>query len=448
VRLAAIVTAIVLATAWFAGRSASALADPWLFVTDIHLEAQAEKPEKPAFLSPFGQDTSPALFESAVRAMQRIDPHPPVVVVTGDLLAHDITQRTALPTVVRIARRLNRAFPQAQFVLALGNEDAPCADYSLAPDASFLRDVGVAWEPLVNRRGAAPDFRRTFGHDGFYTAKLPIPGLRAIVVDDVFWSPRYRAKCGRAGNVVTNSLTELETALKQNQQPAWVLFHIPPGVDTFSSAQLARRLAIVPFLNPYLRDRFVAALGNPANHVVLAVAGHTHKFAYRIVNAGTSEPVPMLLVPSVSPIFRNAPSFLTANVDARGVLRDVNEVSLQHGAWTNIGGMPSLGVEAFTGSQLVELQDRLANDPKLRATFERLYEGGAPPEINDRNWPIYWCAATAFATAPFRACTQSGGVGPITRRGIKVLLIPAVVVALLAGALVFWRRRRRRVLRS
>jgi sphingomyelin phosphodiesterase acid-like 3 len=445
VRLPAIVIAIVLATAWFVGRSASALADPWLFVTDIHLEAAPEKATKPAFLSPFGEDTSPALFESAVRAMQRVDPHPPVVVVTGDLLAHDITERTALRTELRVARRLNRAFPQAQFVLALGNEDAPCADYSLAPDSRFLRDVGAAWEPMVNRRGAAPDFRRTFDHDGFYTAKLPVPGLRAIVVDNVFWSPRYRAKCGRAGNVVTKSLTELETALKQNHQNAWVLFHIPPGIDTFSSALLARRLAIVPFLNPDLRDRFVAALGDPAHHVVLAVAGHTHKFAYRIVNASTSQPVPMLLVPAVSPIFRNAPSFLTANVDAGGVLHDVYVESFNHGAWANIGGMPSLGVDAFTGSQLVALQGRLANDPKLRATFERLYEGDAPPEINDRNWSIYWCAATAFATAPFRACTQSGGVGPITRRGVKVLLIPAVVVALLAGGIVFWRRRRRRV---
>jgi uncharacterized membrane protein len=437
-RLTAVAFALVLAGAWFFGRTAAASADPWLFVTDIHLEATpAPKRTLPVL---FGKDTDAALFESLIREMQRVDPHPPVVIVNGDLLAHNITRRTSTPTAVLIARRLNRAFPQAQFVLALGNEDAPCGDYSLAPDSAFLRDVAAAWEPLINRRGAAPNFRPTFTHDGFYTATLPIAGLRAIVVDDVFWSPRYHAQCGTAGNVVTNSLTELESALKQNHEHVWVLFHIPPGIDAFSSAQLARRLAIIPFLNPDLRDRFVAALGNP--HVALAVAGHTHKFAFRIVNAGKPKPVPMLLVPSVSPIFGNSPSFVTANVDAGGTLHDVEEISLNAGAWSAIGGMPSLGVDAFSGSQLIALQGRLAREPELRATFGSLYEGGAPPEINERNWPIYWCAATAFATTPFRECTQAGGFSVITRRGIEVLLIPAVIFPLLAGAFVLWRRRR------
>jgi len=438
VRLAAVLLAFVLAGAWLLGRTASASADPWLFVTDIHLEAGPAA--KRFFPSLFGHDTDAALFESAIREMQRVDPHPPVVIVNGDLLAHNITRRTSMPTAIRIARRLNRAFPQAQFVLALGNEDAPCGDYGLAPDSAFLRDIAAAWEPLVNRHGAAPQFRRTFAHDGFYTARLPVAGLRAVVVDDVFWSPRYHAQCGTAGNVVTNSLTELDSALKQNHGRAWVLFHIPPGIDAFSSAQLARRLAIVPFLDPVLRDRFVTALEDP--HVVLAVAGHTHKFAFRILNAGRPKPVPMLLVPSISPIFGNAPSFLTANVDAGGTLHDVAEFSLLDGAWDERGGMRSLGVDAFTGPQLMALQDRLTRDPHLRATFGRLYEGGAAPEINDRNWPIYWCAATALSTTPFRQCTQSGGFSVITRRGLEVLLVPAVIVALLAGAFVMWRRRR------
>jgi hypothetical protein len=129
-------------------------------------------------------------------------------------------------------------------------------------------------------------------------------------------------------------------------------------------------------------------------------------------------------------------------VDAGGTLHDVEEISLNAGAWSAIGGMPSLGVDAFSGSQLIALQGRLAREPELRATFGSLYEGGAPPEINERNWPIYWCAATAFATTPFRECTQAGGFSVITRRGIEVLLIPAVIFPLLAGAFVLWRRRR------
>ena len=110
--------------------------------------------------------------------MQRADPDPPVVVVNGDLLAHDIMHVDSTPTAVAIARRLDRAFPRAQFVLALGNNDSACGDYALAPGAKFLHAVAAAWGPLINRRGAAPDFMRTFVRDGFYTATLPVAGLR------------------------------------------------------------------------------------------------------------------------------------------------------------------------------------------------------------------------------------------------------------------------------
>jgi sphingomyelin phosphodiesterase acid-like 3 len=374
--------------------------------------------------------------------MQRADPDPPVVVVNGDLLAHDITRGDSTPTAVAIARRLDRAFPRAQFVLALGNNDSACGDYALAPGAKFLHAVAAAWGPLINRRGAAPDFMRTFVHDGFYTATLPIAGLHAIVVDNVYWSPRYRAGCGKPANVVKASFTELESALHGIPGPVWVLFHIPPGVDTFSTALISKRTVIVPFLRPDLRDRFTADLAD--KHIVLAVAGHTHKFAYRVVDATGPNPVPMLLVPAISPIFGNQPAFLTADVTDGGTLRNVEVTAFKRGRWSDIGGMRSLGVDAFTGKALVDLQARLAANPAVRPVFERLYNAGAPSEINERNWSIYWCAATAFATTPFRNCTQAGGFSFITQRGLEALGGVLLFVVAAVIAIDRWQRRRRR----
>jgi hypothetical protein len=406
-RVLAVALAVVFATAAVLADVRAARATPWLFVTDIHLEA-ASTGSVPAAA---GHDTNAALFESAIAAMRRVDPQPPVVVVTGDLLAHHIADRDALAVAVRVAHRLNAAFPQAQFVLALGNEDSGCGDYTLAPDSAFLRAVTAAWAPLVNRRGAAPDFARTFAHDGFYTATLPVPGLHAVVVDDVFWSPWYHANCGAAGNVIDGSMDELDAALQRLPGRAWVLAHIPPGVDAFSTAHLVHDVVVVPFLVPSLRDRFLAALDRRPGGVAVAVVAHTHKFAFRIVDANGPHPIPMLLVPALSPIYANAPSFLTANVAPDGTLRRIEEISYLDGAWRNIGGMPSLGVDAFTGPQLVALHGRLDRDPALRATFERLYEGGGKPEIDAGNWPVYSCAATAFSMSAFRACEKPGGAG-------------------------------------
>jgi hypothetical protein len=357
------------------------------------------------------------------------------VVVTGDLLAHGIDQRAATATAVRVARQLGAAFPRAQFVLALGNNDSGCGDYALAPDARFLRDVAAAWAPLVNRGGAAPEFARTFVHDGSYTARLPGAGLRAIVVDDVFWSPRYHAGCGAAGNVADAAMDELAAAVRRTPGHVWVLFHIPPGVDAFTTAQLSHGLAIVPFLAPARRDRLLALLAGSRGKIVLTVAAHTHRFAYRIVNAAGPQPVPMLL-------YGNAPSFLTARVDAAGTPHAVEEYSYRDGAWHDTGGLRELGVDALTAPQLLAAQARLARDARARATFARLYGGGAKPEIDEHDWRIYWCAATAFATAPFRACTGAGGVSLITGLGVAVLAAGGTL-AVAAAAFAVWLLRRR-----
>lgn len=403
-------------------------AAPWLFVTDIHLQAGPDG-RRPARS---GTDTNAVLFAGALRAMHDVDPDPPVVVISGDLLAHGIDVRRATATATAIARDFDRTFPHAQFVLTLGNNDSNCGDYAVAPNSPFLRDVARAWAPLINRHQAAPDFLQTFPRDGFYTATLPLRGVRAVVVDDVFWSPRYHSGCGPAGGIAAASLAELERAVPPAAERTWLFVHIPPGIDTFSTTHLAHGLAVVPFLDPGPRGQFVALAGDPARHVALVIAGHTHKFAYRIVNAAGADPVPMLLVPSISPVFGNGPSFLTADVTADGTVRNVEETSYVRGVWRDIGGLASLGVPEFTGPALRELQGRLAADPNLRARFAALYNGGTTPEITERNWRSYWCAATAFSSADFRACTDQGGFSILTGRGLVVLAI--VVLGLLATA--------------
>jgi sphingomyelin phosphodiesterase acid-like 3 len=419
-------------------------AAPWLLVTDIHLRAGRDG-SRPA---PYGADTNAVLFASALAEMHAVDPDPPVVVFGGDLLDHSISRQNATPVAVAIARAFNRVYPHAQFVFTLGNEDSNCGDYGVAPNSAFLRAVARAWEPLVNRNHAAPHFMQTFPRDGFYTASLPVRGTRAVVVNDVFWSPRYHSGCGPARGASATRLAELKRALSPATGRSWVFLHIPPGIDAFSTTHLTHRLAVVPFLDPVPRAGLIALIGDPSKRVGLVFAAHTHKFAYRIVNASGPHPVPILLVPAISPIFGNAPSFLTANVSPDGIVSGVEEISYLHGRWQDDGGLHSLGVSEVNAGELRALQARLAEDRKLRERFAALYNGDAPPEINEANWRSYWCAATAFAATDFRACTQQGGYSIFTERGI-VLGAGAVAVLLLVAAgavigVVLLRRRPRR----
>jgi hypothetical protein len=407
------------------GCVASASATPWLFVTDLHVDptARSARPIE------YGDDTNPALLRSTIAEMKRVDPHAPVIVIGGDYLAHTFTWSHANATMTDLAHRFNAAFPNAQFVITLGNEDSSCGDYALAPRSTFLREVARTWAPLVNRHGAAPDFATTFARDGFYTTRLPIAHTQAVVIDDVFWSPRYRACTPNAGNPAAMTIRDLTHALHASSDRHWIVLHIPPGIDAYSTAYLAHHLVVVPFLDPRPRDALLHAIADPRAHVTLVLAAHTHKFAYRIVGA-PGRPVPMLLVPSVSPIFGNAPSFLTADVDAGGTLRTIDDHVFLHRQWRKMEGLSSLGVSRFTGSAVVDLQYRLARDPKLRARFALLYESGARPEINARNWPTYWCAATSYTATAFRACTGQGGVSFVTTRGI---IAGALAFALVLG---------------
>jgi predicted phosphodiesterase len=420
-------------------------ADPWLFVNDVHLNVRSHN----AAPVGYGADTNAALLESALAEMRRIAPHPAVVVMAGDFVAHHARRADALSTLEMLARRFDRAFPRAQFVIALGNEDSPCGDYAVPPNSSFLRAVATAWAPLVNRNGAAPDFVRTFSRDGFYTTRLPLHGVRAVVVNDTLWSPLYHVGCGKSGDPTPQSFAELDRALRPGvPERRWLVMHIPPGVDAGSTLYLVHHLAIVPFLRPGPRDRLVALVGDPARHVEVVVTGHLHRFAYRLIERTDRSAVPVLIAPAISPIYYNAPAFLTATVTDDGTIRALEEHALPAAHWRDVGGLGSLGVPEFSGAALRGLQNRLERDPALRDVFGRLFMGGAPLDLLRRDgWRPHWCAATGIGSSAYRACLDEGGIGFLTRRGAALAgtLIVAGAVALAAAiALTLVVRRRRR----
>jgi len=400
-------------------------AAPWLFVSDIHLEPHDTDP-LPRW---YGSDTNEALLRSALAEMKRVDPSPPVVVIPGDFLGHRRFTRSAIPTMAQVARSFGDAFPHAQFVLALGNEDSNCGDYGAGPGSPFLRQLAAVWEPLVDRRGAAPNFRTTFARDGFYVAKLPIPGLRLVVIDDIFASPRFRERCGSTGvDAANEALDDLDRALPPGaREKSWVVLHIPPGIDAFSTSHLVHHLAVVPFLDSGPRNRLVAILGDPRRNVALAIAGHTHKFAFRLVDDGARGDLPMLLVPAISPIFGNNPMFLTVDVGPDGTLRRIDEHAYDRTGWHVVGTSADLGLSAFTGAALAKLEGRLDADPALRSVYARLYEGGAKSEITPQNWRDYRCAISALTDTAFRQCSGERGYGFLTLRG----LVAGAAVALI-----------------
>ena len=125
----------------------------------------------------YGKDPGWALVRSALDAMRRAEPHPTLLMVLGDFLAHrfrpqfdanatdhsDAAFRDFVrKTMAFMTQELSRRFPTTPIVAAIGNDDDVCGDYR-RPGGPFLKDT----LPIVRRMldGEIPD-----GFDAGWTA--------------------------------------------------------------------------------------------------------------------------------------------------------------------------------------------------------------------------------------------------------------------------------------
>jgi sphingomyelin phosphodiesterase acid-like 3 len=397
----------------------------WLLASDLHVQPNPGT----AAVAGYGEDTNWALLQSTVAAMRRADPNPPVVIVSGDFLRHHFPHNTALAqqTMGRIVRTFNHAFPHAQFVIVPGNNDDPCGDYRVTPGSPYFARIAHLWAPLVNRNGAAPRFEKDFAQFGWYSAALPVRGLRVFALDTVYWSIVYR-RCAnyhlnapqRELHWLANSIDALPKGTR-----ALLVMHIPPGVDG-QSTLLTHRFLIVPFLQQQYARSFVTEIGKRHARISFAIAGHVHRDDFRIFGD-----VPILVAPSVSPVYDNNPAFVQLDVTPAGSLQDYTP--FDYSAWSRSWqAEPSFdetyGVSGFSASALESVHERLRTDADLRARWARMYMSGSRNrQITSDNWRTYWCAQTELADT-FAACAG-------LQRRIEVLPIAAGVVgaALLAA---------------
>lgn len=407
---------------------AALLVRHWLVAGDLHVEPARGAPTA----SSYGADTNWALFDSTVAAMRAADPNPQVVIVPGDFLAHHFPANVALAerTMARIARTFNAAFPHAQFVIVPGNNDDPCGDYRATPGTPYFSYLARLWAPLVNRHGAAPQFERLFARYGWYSARLPSGGERLVALDSVYWSIVYRP-CGSIdARAPQRELSWFEHRISSMRPAvhAVVVMHIPPGVDA-SSTLLTHRLLVVPYWQAYASRAFIRILTRYASRASFVLAGHMHRDDFRSFGG-----VPMLIAPSVSPVYDNNPSFLELDVAAGGVLRDYTpfEYDESTGTWQRAASFDrAYGVSAFSASALASIHARLAHEPRLRGRWARYFmSGSGNREITSGTWRAYWCAQTQIGAA-YVACAG-------LRKRMEILPIAAGLAGAALLALLAW----------
>lgn len=387
-----------------------------------------------------GVDTPYALLRSALDAARREAPDAGFVTVSGDLIAHGFGCRYAalipgktrsdyaafaVKTMEYVTGELRRTFPGVAVYAALGNNDSGCGDYRLDQGGDFLR--AVAWS-VVEGLPKSEDRKRVladFTAGGNYSVMMaaPMRSTRLIVLDDIFMSPKY-ATCGgrQDGSAAAAQIAWLQKELaeaRRHKQKVWVMGHIPPGVDIYSTFTKFRNVCGNDKPEMFLAsDQLEDLLVEGADVVRLGIFGHTHMDELRLLgpeSGAKGGQVALKMVSSVSPVSGNDPSFTVARVDpASATLVDYsvfsasNQTGLDRSWSKEYDYGQTYHQAAFSPAALEKLITEFRADPDAKTDASRAYINdffvGDHSSLIKPLWPQYVCALSHSTAKRFADC--------------------------------------------
>ncbi len=288
-------------------------------------------------------DSSYALLASALHAARAQAPDARFVVVSGDLLVHDLDCRYraamklekasgddqsvsaafAEKTTVFVIKQVESAFAGVPVYMGLGNNDSRCNHNRLDMHDAYLKATGQA---VVDGLAGISQAERTqalvtYESAGYYavTMAAPMERTRLLVLDDIYMMSSF-ANCeadekdhAGADEEMAWVTKELDGARRRGER-VWVLGHVPPTVNPTLS--ISRWLKLCPdgHVDSFLSsNKLATALADNADEVRLAIFGHTHMDEFHLLG-GKDAGVPMKVVASVSPVDGNTPSFTVGKV--------------------------------------------------------------------------------------------------------------------------------------
>ena len=393
--------------------------------------------------SPYGNDTNYPLLTSALQHAAQVAKDAKFVIISGDFLSHHFnedyythsgnTNPKALhafinKTIAFVALMLKESFPNIPIYPVVGNNDSYCGDYQIQPAGKFLQATTEYWKGFFKNQGNTTAFLQTFPTGGYYTI-LPQEqsAHRLIALNTIYWSFKYQNTCGNQkddpGKEQLQWLdTQLQQAAAQNEK-VWLVYHIPPGVNPYATihANSTEQLNnIISFWDPEYTNGYMDLMDKYSSVIVLSLVGHIHMDNFELVREKvTTDPVSYVhFTPSISPIYGNNPGFELVTYHA-----DTNTLIDYETHYMDLGAEPTgrkwkpeyrfstaydQSSISTTSLQAVyqHMQNSLGNDRKNYIQYYNV-DNTASPNINAKNWPVYWCAIGNITESQFRSCYQS-----------------------------------------
>jgi sphingomyelin phosphodiesterase acid-like 3 len=304
---------------------------PYLKWDDVF--AKSKHHELPAYK----QETNDVLYNNVLSAIKATKPKLSGIVFTGDLLAHDFNELTdhytgattqyarnhfILQTISYLTLKMKRTFPNVPIYFVLGNNDSYGGDYVLEDDGEFLHTTAdMFFKHLIQRPQDSVDFYQTYPVHGYYS--LPFSAIqngRIIGLNSIYFSTNYYSATGDPGQ---QELDWLEKQLAKSQQAnehVWILQHIPPGINVYSTQHNSspEKISVSLLWKKSYNDRYLDILQRYSQIISASFAGHTHMDDFRMVYSSDSTHRALgsiHITPAISPVFGNNPAFQLLQVN-------------------------------------------------------------------------------------------------------------------------------------
>jgi sphingomyelin phosphodiesterase acid-like 3 len=205
-------------------------------------------------------------------------------------------------------------------------------------------------------------------------------------------------------------------------QKAWLLNHIPVGIDV-SAIIFGETLACFTKKFPLMIEKwnssFLSVAATSASVINAEIVGHTHANEFRIIEGSGGASIPVLSIPSISPVHGNNPAFQIMSVNAQDTaIEDVAtySVDLSDSAgnppqWRKTSDFQKdYGQTAVNGASLRQARGELQNNPEqLNAYILRMNSGAqAPSKLMQKNANAYACGISNLDPTSFQNCYCRG----------------------------------------
>jgi len=379
----------------------------------------------------YGSDTYYPLFKSTLEAMKAQNKKPDMIIINGDFLCHsfqnsfqnytgiyssDSVRKFIRKTTRFVLSMISHYFPNTLVLPVLGNNDSYCGDYQVAPQGEFLKFFGETIKPLL-KKTENPGFDATFNKGGYFVATLPWDTTQQFIgLNTVFWSPKFSNSCQNGANMDAGAIemSWLRATLTRSaaaHKKVWLSFHIPPGIDIYSSAYATTPGTVKGMWLQGYNDSFIALVNQFGGTIRACFGGHTHMDEFRLLGTDSTVNSFVHISPAVSPIFNNNPGF-------QELTWDPVKMSLVDNITWSFLGIETQGknnwtpeydydkiysVNAIDVPGLLKVWNHIGNNNLIRADYLKYYFVDNPNKMPSP-WLAYWCGIRYMTATGFAKC--------------------------------------------